>query len=279
VVFLLLELALVISVTAHAAKRASGVPGQDPDASWAELMNGNRHFVADNWTLPNITSAKRHELYQFGQTPKAAIVACSDSRVPPEYLFEEGLGDIFLVRLAGTVVDRQGLGSLEYAVEHLGVTLIVVMGHHHCGAVTAALAQAKSGTPVEQASESNIWTIVQSILPAAQYAIQQHPTDTEEQLETAVQENVRHQCDTIITNSKLIRDAVAAHQIQIRTAESYLDTGVVEELNYTCVVDEATRFPKPTAASATTAATVSTASSCLFGIVLVVFGMCAVALL
>jgi len=234
---------------------------RDAQAAWEELLHGNQQFVNDNFTLPDISSARRHELFLYGQTPKAAIVSCSDSRVPPEYLFDEGLGDIFLVRLAGSVVDRNALGSLEYALEHLGVNLLVVMGHHGCGAVQAAVDQALSGQPVQNAAESSIWSIVESILPAAKYAIEQQPNDPEERMEIAVRTNVKNQCDSILTNSKSIRDAVVGGKVMITTAESYLDSGMVLPINYTCVPDESTRFPSTATTATTTTAQTATSTA------------------
>jgi len=234
------------SVNAHvnaAPKPTTG--GEDPQAQFNELLQGNVHFRTDNFTLPNITSARRHSLAANGQEPKVAMVGCSDSRVPPEYLFEQGLGDIFLVRLAGNVVDRQALGSLEYAVEHLGVDLIVVLGHHDCGAVKAALDQAKIGQPAQPEEQNSLWAVIDAVLPAAEFAKKMHPTEDDEQLEIAVRQNIQNQCNTIITNSQVIRERVSGGTILIKTAESYLDTGLVQELNITCVVDELTRFPNP----------------------------------
>jgi carbonic anhydrase len=103
------------------------------------LLRGNHRFVTGKQEHPNQAASYRRDL-AAGQHPVAAILGCADSRVPPEIIFDQGLGDLFTVRVAGNVVDDATLGSLEYAVEHLGVPLIIVLGHSGCGAVQAALA-------------------------------------------------------------------------------------------------------------------------------------------
>jgi carbonic anhydrase len=109
-----------------------------PDAALARLKTGNQHHVAHRYTHPHQTSVRQHELVA-GQHPIAVILSCSDSRVPPEVVFDQGLGDLFVVRVAGNVAGDHELASIEYAVEHLHCPLVVVMGHASCGAVTAAV--------------------------------------------------------------------------------------------------------------------------------------------
>ena len=108
-----------------------------PEAVLDELRAGNAHHVAHQYTHPHQTSARQRELAQ-GQHPHAVILSCSDSRVPPEVVFDQGLGDLFVVRVAGNVAGDHELASIEYAVEHLHSPLVVVLGHQSCGAVTAA---------------------------------------------------------------------------------------------------------------------------------------------
>ena len=110
-----------------------------PDQALARLMDGNRRYSQNKEQHPDETLARRMEL-QSSQHPFAVILSCSDSRVPPELIFDQGLGDLFVIRVAGNIVDDDGLGSIEYAVEHLGTKLIVVLGHEKCGAVSAAVA-------------------------------------------------------------------------------------------------------------------------------------------
>lgn len=103
-----------------------------------DLLSGNHRFVSGSNTHPNQSPERRQELAK-GQNPKAIIVTCSDSRVVPEIIFDQGLGDLFVVRTAGHIVDDVAVASIEYAAHHLEVPLIVVMGHQYCGAVKAAL--------------------------------------------------------------------------------------------------------------------------------------------
>jgi len=142
------------------------------------LLTGNRRFATGAPTFPNQTPARRQELVA-GQKPFAAILGCSDSRVPPEIIFDQGLGDLFVVRVAGDIVDNASLGSLEYAVEHLGVPLILVLGHSGCGAVQAAVAGG--------AHEGSIHVLVAAIEPAVEVArLEPGPL-----LENAVRANVQ----------------------------------------------------------------------------------------
>jgi carbonic anhydrase len=101
-------------------------------------MAGNKRFIDGNFSDKNRDIARRNELSQ-GQHPFAAVICCSDSRVCPEILFDQGLGDIFVIRVAGNIADDVVMGSLEYAIEHLHVPLVFVLGHSKCGAVTAAV--------------------------------------------------------------------------------------------------------------------------------------------
>ena len=104
----------------------------------AQLIEGNRRFADSKPERPRQTTARREEIAS-GQKPFAVVIGCSDSRVPPEILFDCGLGDLFVIRVAGNIVDKIVMGSVEYAVEHVGVRLVVVLGHSHCGAVTATV--------------------------------------------------------------------------------------------------------------------------------------------
>ena len=108
------------------------------DSVLAELTAGNAHHIAHRYQPPHETIERQRELAS-GQSPHAEILSCADSRVPPELIFDQGLGDLFIIRVAGNVVSDTELGSLEYGAEHLHVPLLVVLGHQHCGAVTAAV--------------------------------------------------------------------------------------------------------------------------------------------
>lgn len=109
-----------------------------PEQALALLRSGNQRFTQNAVTHPNQGSQRREEVVA-GQHPVAAVLSCADSRVPVEILFDQGIGDLFIIRNAGNVVDDVVLASLEYALDHLGVSLVIVLGHTRCGAVTAAV--------------------------------------------------------------------------------------------------------------------------------------------
>ena len=126
-----------------------------------KLIEGNKRFSLSRQSHPNQSRERRQELVK-GQKPFAVIVGCSDSRIPPEIIFDQGLGDLFVIRVAGNIVDDVALGSIEYAVDHLGTQLIVVLGHSKCGAVTATV---QGG-----AVHGHVESIVEAIKPAIDVA-------------------------------------------------------------------------------------------------------------
>ena len=132
-----------------------------PDQALKLLTEGNARFVSGKRLFPNQTAARRQAL-TGGQQPFAIVVCCSDSRVPPELVFDRGFGDLFVVRTAGHAVDQAALGSIEYAVDHLGVRLIFVLGHEKCGAVSAVVAGGHA--------PGHIANIVYAIAPAVKAA-------------------------------------------------------------------------------------------------------------
>ena len=103
------------------------------------LREGNQQYLRTENACGDVSAQKREDTLENGQHPYAVIVTCSDSRVIPEYIFSAGIGDLFIIRVAGNVIDDHQLGSIEYAAEHLGIRLVVVLGHDHCGAVDAAI--------------------------------------------------------------------------------------------------------------------------------------------
>jgi len=124
-------------------------PVPSPQEIWADLVQGNQRFVAGTPKTRGLVSL-RNSLAE-SQHPKVVVLTCSDSRVSPEVLFDQSLGDLFVVRSAGNIADAIGVGSIEYAVEHLGSSVLVVLGHTRCGAVTAACSKEKMPTPNLQA--------------------------------------------------------------------------------------------------------------------------------
>lgn len=178
------------------------------------LLEGNQRFAASRFQHPHQTPERRAELLS-GQQPFAVIVGCSDSRIPPEVIFDLGLGDIFVIRTAGNVLDDVGLGSLEYAVEHLRVPLILVLGHENCGAVTAAL----------QGGEAH--GHLGSLLTAIQPAVSQAKTQTENMLENAIKANMTRIVEQIKTTEPILSRAVQDGSLEVIGAYYQLATGEV----------------------------------------------------
>lgn len=136
---LALQLLFTLSTLAVAASHGPAGSSVSPDEALARLKKGNHRFVTASVSAGKPTAARRTETAE-GQKPFAVVVGCADSRTSPEILFDQNIGDLFVIRTAGSLVDDYALGSIEYAVEHLRTRLIVVLGHQNCGAVKAALA-------------------------------------------------------------------------------------------------------------------------------------------
>lgn len=184
------------------------------EKSLRTLMQGNARFAAGTPQNPHRDSAHRQEI-TADQHPIAAVLSCSDSRVPPELVFDQGLGDLFVVRTAGEVLDAVALGSIEYAVEHLHVPLLIVMGHTGCGAVKAALS--------DKPSDGHIMSIVRSILPA----LQQSHTQLGDPLKNAVWANVAYVTKQLKYAQPILANEVQHHKLTIVGAVYDLNTGLV----------------------------------------------------
>ena len=202
--------------TPHSATSQPAVPA---GKIWADLMDGNKRFVAGK-PRAKALDGQREELAK-GQHPKAMVLSCSDSRVPPELVFDQSLGDLFVVRAAGNVADAVGLGSMEYAYEHLGSTVLVVLGHTKCGAVTAACSGEKMPT-------SNLQAIVDKIEPAV--AKQKNSAEGDALIEAAIKENVHQSAADVLAHSEVLRHAKEEHKLTVYEAEYQLDTGEVLRL-------------------------------------------------
>lgn len=186
------------------------------DAALAALEEGNARFVAGNTSRKDISAAKRESL-SAGQKPFAVVLGCSDSRVPPEMVFDQGLGDIFVVRVAGNVVDPVVLGSVEYAVDHLHAPLVVVLGHQGCGAVAAAIEG--GGQP------GDIGSFLSLIQPSVQQARSRGLTGDAE-AEAVTELNVRSSMDAV-NSSPIVSELVKGGKLAVKGAEYQLKSGVV----------------------------------------------------
>ena len=189
------------------------------DDTLKKLMTSNQHFVSGKIT-PCDMQARRAELVK-GQAPVAVVVTCSDSRVAPEYIFDQGIGDIFVIRVAGNVTDAIALGSIEYAVEHLHTPLIIVMGHDKCGAVGAAVQGGES--------EGNIGAIVKKIAPSVDKAKATGRTG-DDLLNAAIINNAQSVAESLTRDSAIIKHLVDEKKVKIVPAKYSLSTGKVDLL-------------------------------------------------
>ena len=182
------------------------------------LRDGNHRFAnGEENNLQSINQARRAELVD-GQSPFAVIVACSDSRVPVELLFDQGLGDLFVIRVAGNIVAPSQIGSVEFAAEQLGTKLVVVLGHSNCGAVEATL---KELSKQQETRSPNLQSIVNRIRPAVE--LLDHPS-----LHTAVVANVRNSVERLRGRSKLLKTLIESGELTVVGAEYSIESGVVD---------------------------------------------------
>ena len=223
----------------------------------ASLMSGNSSFVAGNFSyLSKVSQRSYREAASLGQTPYAVVLGCIDSRVPPEIIFDKGINEIFSTRIAGNVIADHELGSIEYAVEHSGVPLVMVLGHSKCGAVTSSVDYAYSsllaGTiPVGRATvpstvppivleEPPLITYVNSLVNSLLNPIEiayvaltpvttpPTPPPTKPVLvEAAIKENVIEVVDKLIATSLIISEGIVAGKVMVVGAEYDVFTGKV----------------------------------------------------
>jgi carbonic anhydrase len=187
----------------------------------AKLKDGNERYVTGHLSAKDF--AKQREDLVKGQKPYVIVVTCSDSRVAPEYIFDESLGQIFVIRVAGNVVSPEVLGSVEYAFEHLHCNMLVIMGHERCGAVKATLEGGKV-TP-------NIASLLYKIKPAVT-AAKAKKLDEEHTLEAAIEENVHLQIKETLRLSKLLKEGYNKGELKIYSAIYELQTGKVQMDEY-----------------------------------------------
>jgi carbonic anhydrase len=215
---------VALAAWSAAAIASGGGAGITPDEAWQKLVDGNKRFLENKMNACSESSTSAREALAKSQKPYAIILSCSDSRVPPEIIFDKSMGELFVVRVAGNVPDPIILGSVEYAAEHLGSPLIVVLGHERCGAVTAAV-DAK-GKP-----EGNIGAIVKEIAPAVKQAKKEAAGKSKPELiETAIDDNIRLVAANISKRSPVIKHLLKEGKIKIITAKYDLDDGTVTQL-------------------------------------------------
>lgn len=207
---------MFIAGCADTPKSTSAEPSLQP---LARLQAGNQRFIDGRPRTKDLVHDRSGLV--SGQHPYAVVLACADSRVAPELVFDETVGSLFVVRVAGNVIDPTVLGSVEYAVEHLHATLLIVMGHDSCGAVQAALAGGEA-TP-------NISAMLAPVLPAVATVRAAH-LEGPPAIATAVRENVQNQVKRIPQDSPVLAEAIEKHQLTVVGAVYHLDSGKVELL-------------------------------------------------
>jgi carbonic anhydrase len=193
-------------------------PVHGPADALARLLAGNRRFARGHARHPHQSLADLHEV-AAGQHPFAIIIGCADSRVPPELLFDQGLGDLFDNRVAGNIVDDLLLGSIEFAVEEFGSPLIVVLGHERCGAISATIEAIETGGT----APGHIGVIVDALRPIIEPVLHR-PGDP---VENGVVANIRAQAAALTARSELIAGHIAAGHLGVAGARYDLDTGRV----------------------------------------------------
>jgi carbonic anhydrase len=227
----LLTLAVLSLLSLTGVPQQTATPAKEPHAStssappsadriWADLIEGNERFAAGKPKARSLV-ALRSSLAK-SQSPKVVVLACSDSRVGPELVFDQSLGEVFVVRSAGNIADPIGIGSIEYAVEHLGSSVLVVLGHTKCGAVSAACSREKMPT-------ANLQAIVDKINPAVSLAAKSAKGDA--LVEAAIKANVHQSAKDVLANSEMLRHFVQDGKLTVIEAEYDLDTGKVVRLD------------------------------------------------
>jgi carbonic anhydrase len=220
---LLFSVALIVALLAGPARARVTAPGLSPVESLRLLKEGNLRYTGGQMRHPHQGRERRALNSAQGQHPLAAVLACSDSRVPPEIIFDQGLGDIFVVRVAGNVAATDEIGSIEYAVDHLNTPLVVVLGHTQCSTVGAVLDNAKL--------PPNFTALVEPIKFAVAKAKENHPGAAKDVLLTAaITANVWQAIADMLEQSPIIRETVKAGQVRVVGAVYDIDTGKVEWL-------------------------------------------------
>jgi carbonic anhydrase len=190
------------------------------------LIEGNKRFASDSHEPTMLTSQEKRSELVHGQAPFAVILGCSDSRVPLELVFDQGLGDLFVIRVAGNIVAPSQVGSIEYAVKECGSRLVVVLGHTNCGAVGATIQELKQ--PSENRSP-NLAFIVEKIQPTVKTLMEIEPPQTDENvLRHSIRANVRASVAHLRSGSMIIENMVRSGELAVVGAEYSLETGMVD---------------------------------------------------
>lgn len=195
-------------------------------AALDRLRAGNRQFVSNTISLDALVSRRQRGDQIAGQSPFAVILGCSDSRVPVEIVFDQGFGDLFVIRVAGNVVAPSQVGSVEFAAARFGTRLVVVLGHTQCGAIAATLEQLQSK---QEDSSPNLRSIVDRVRPSVEGLLSTDLIHDQETLaREAVRANVRASANHLRHGSRLLEDLIEKDGLRVVGAEYSLESGVVD---------------------------------------------------
>jgi carbonic anhydrase len=207
----------------HSPAVSNNVSSRD---ALARLREGNQRFVSNVRSLDSLLSHTRRAALAAGQNPFAIVLGCSDSRVPAELVFDQGLGDLFVIRVAGNIVAPSQIGSVEFSAARYGTRLVVVMGHSQCGAILAAIEAIEN----PGASESkNLASIVDRVKPSVEGVIHSHDfRNRDDLIRQAVRANVHASAEGLRHGSQVLEHLIASDGLRVVGAEYNLETGEVE---------------------------------------------------
>lgn len=197
----------------------------DPDIALQALKDGNKRFISGNTINQNVDFALKKKLSESGQAPYAVVLSCADSRLLPKRAFDQTIGDLFLLQIAGNIVSPEEIGSMEFAVEFFNSCLIVIMGHQGCGAITAAV----KSSPDDQAfSTKHLDTIMNRLKAVVDDSVDQRSALSEEDyIDYCVDHNVRRGLEELTNQSEFLRERMKSGKLKMVGAKYILDTGEV----------------------------------------------------
>lgn len=197
----------------------------DPDIALQALKDGNKRFISGNTINQNVDFALKKKLSESGQAPYAVVLSCADSRLLPKRAFDQTIGDLFLLQIAGNIVSPEEIGSMEFAVEFFNSCLIVIMGHQGCGAITAAV---KSSPDNQAFSTKHLDTIMNRLKAVVDDSVDQRSALSEEDyIDYCVDHNVRRGLEELTNQSEFLRERMKSGKLKMVGAKYILDTGEV----------------------------------------------------
>lgn len=205
------------------------MPKLTADQALQRLKQGNQLFVSEHHAVIEIDTDRRAQLAK-AQEPFAIILGCSDSRVPAELIFNQGLGDLFVIRVAGNIVAPSQIGSIEFAADQFGTRLVVVLGHSSCGAVQASLEHLLTDS---EHTSPNLHSIVSRITPCIKSVVAETVNQSEEaRMQAAVRANIHASVEQLRHGSDILEKLIAEDGLLIVGAEYNLETGAIEFFDY-----------------------------------------------